>query len=76
MVVDTPPPRRPVAMVLTGAFPAISLSAGLLSLAPDSALRLEYWPWLPLLVLAIGVGSSAMFWLVLASRRRKPDRDS
>lgn len=75
-MVDSPPPRRPLALVLTGAFPAIALSAGLLSLDPDSALRQEYWPWLPLLVLAIGLGSSGLFWLVLAPRRRKRDRDS
>lgn len=63
-------------MVLTGAIPAIALSAGLLSLSPESPLRQEYWPWLPLLVLAIGMGSSALFWLVLAPRRRKQGRDS
>lgn len=63
-------------MVMTGAIPAIALSAGLLSLDPMSALRQEYWPWLPLLVLAIGMGSSAVFWLVLAPRRGKQDRDS
>ena len=63
-------------MTLTGAIPAIALSAGLLSLEPTSALRQEYWPWLPLVVLAIGMGSSAVFWLVLAPRRGNQDRDS
>ena len=63
-------------MALTGAIPAIALSAGLLSLEPTSALRQQYWPWLPLVVLAIGMGSSAIFWLVLAPRRGKRDRDS
>lgn len=65
-------PDRKV-LALTGTIPAIALSAGLLSLPADSPLRAEYWPWLPLLVLAIGLGSSAVFWLVFAPRR---DRDS
>ncbi len=60
-------------MVLTGAIPAIAMSAGLLSLSPDSALRQEYWPWLPLVVLVIGMGSSALFWLVFTRRRNKSD---
>lgn len=60
-------------MVLTGAIAAIALSAGLLSLDPTSALRQEYWPWLPLVVLAIGMTSSAVFWLVLAPRRQRKD---
>lgn len=60
-------------LALTGFIPAIALSAGLLSLPPESALRQEYWPWLPLVVLAFGVGASALFWLVLAPRR---DKDS
>lgn len=63
------PRTRSRVMVLTGAIPAIALSAGLLSLSPESALRQQYWPWLPLLVLVIGMGSSALFWLVLARRR-------
>jgi hypothetical protein len=63
-------------MALTGAIPALALSAGLLSLEPTSALRQEYWPWLPLVVLAIGMGSSAVFWLILAPRRGRHDRDS
>jgi len=33
----------------------------------------EYWPWLPLVVLAIGMTSSAVFWLVLAPRRQRKD---
>lgn len=60
-------------LALTGAIPAIALSAGLLSLSPESPLRQEYWPWLPLVVLAIGVVSSTVFWLVHAPKR---DRDS
>ncbi|MEQ1782392.1 MAG: hypothetical protein ABMA14_13595 [Hyphomonadaceae bacterium] len=75
-MVDTPPPRRSAAIALTGAIPAIALSAGLLSLEPTSALRQEYWPWLPLVVLAIGMASSAVFWLVLAPRWGKRNRDS
>ena len=63
-------------MALTGAIPALALSAGLLSLEPTSALRQEYWPWLPLVALAIGMGSSAVFWLILAPRRGRHDRDS
>ena len=68
-------PDKRGALVLTGVIPAIALSAGLLSLSPDSATRQEYWPWLPALVLVIGVGCSALFWLVFAPRRDKQDRD-
>jgi hypothetical protein len=68
--------RNSWVLALTGAIPAIALSAGLLSLSPESELRKQYWPWLPALVLAIGVGSSAVFWLVLAPRRNRRDRDS
>ena len=64
--------KRRLGMSLTGTIPAIALSAGLLSLSPDSALRQEYWPWLPLLTLAFGMGFSLLFWLVFAPRR---DRD-
>lgn len=66
-------PDRKV-LALTGTIPAIALSAGLLSLSPESRLRQEYWPWLPLLVLAVGLASSAIFWLVLARRRDGGDK--
>ena len=62
-------------MVLAGAIPAIAISAGLLSLDPDSALKAQYWPWLPLVVLAFGMGFSALFWLVLTPRRDRRDDD-
>ena len=65
--------RRPWAMSLTGAIPAISIAAGLLSLSPDSALRQEYWPWLPLVTLVVGMAFSLFFWLVLAPRRDRED---
>ena len=60
-------------MSLMGAIPAIAISAGLLSLRPDSALRQEYWPWLPLGTLVVGMGFSLFFWLVLAPRRKRKD---
>jgi hypothetical protein len=60
-------------MSLSGAIPAISIAAGLLSLSPDSALRQEYWPWLPLVTLVLGMGFSLFFWFVLAPRRDRKD---
>jgi hypothetical protein len=72
VVVDRPRPPRAV-LALTGAIPAIAISAGLLSLEPTSALRQEYWPWLPLVTLVLGMGFSAFFWLVLAPRRERKD---
>lgn len=68
-------PDKRGALALTGVIPAIALSAGLLSLSPDSPVRQEYWPWLPALVLVIGVACSALFWLVFAPRRDRQDRD-
>lgn len=67
--------RKSWRLALTGAIPAIALSAGLLSLEPTSAVRQEYWPWLPLVTLAFGMGFSLLFWLVLAPRgdKDKPD---
>jgi len=59
-------------MILGGAIPGIAIAAGLLSLEPESALRQEYWPWLPALTLFVGVDLSAMFWLVFVPWR---DRD-
>jgi hypothetical protein len=67
------PKPSPAVMSLTGAIPAISIAAGLLSLSPDSALRQEYWPWLPLVTLAVGMASSLLFWFVLAPRRKRKD---
>lgn len=63
-------PNRYV-LSFTGAIPGIAIAAGLLSLDETSAVRQEYWPWLPAVVLAIGLASSLFFWLVLANRRRK-----
>jgi hypothetical protein len=51
-------------MALSGMIPGIAIAAGLLSLEPTSALRQEYWPWLPAFTLFIGLGVSALFWLV------------
>ena len=65
--------RNPWVMSLSGAIPAISLSAGLLSLSPNSALRQEYWPWLPLVTLVGGMAFSLFFWFVLAPRRKRKD---
>ncbi len=65
--------RNRYVLALTGVIPAISLSAGLLSLSPDSAVRQQYWPWLPLATLIIGVAFSLFFWLVLAPRRERKD---
>ena len=67
---ERPKPPRAI-LALTGAIPAIAISAGLLSLEPTSALRQEYWPWLPLATLALGMGFSLFFWLVIARRRHK-----
>jgi hypothetical protein len=61
-------------MVLGGAIPGIALAAGLLSLSPDSLLRQQYWPWLPLLTLVIGVGLSALFWFVFVPWRGRDPR--
>ncbi len=60
-------------MSLSGAIPAIAIAAGLLSLEPESALRQEYWPWLPLVTLVIGMAASLLFWLVFVPRRQKGD---
>lgn len=59
---------------LSGAIPAIGIAAGLLVLEPASVVRQQYWPWLPLLVLVLGLGFSALFWLVLVPRRQGNDR--
>jgi len=61
-----------MAMALSGAIPGIAIAAGLLVLEPGSALRQQYWPWLPLLTLALGMGFSLFFWLVIVPWR---DRD-
>ncbi len=62
---------------MTGFIPAIALSAGLLSLDETSALRAQYWPWMPLVALVLGVWFSTMFWLVFVPwRDRKSDRKS
>lgn len=74
-MVVLPQGKNRILLSLSGAIPAIALSAGLLSLSPESLLRQQYWPWLPLLVLGIGMGSSLLFWLVLAPRRTKDKQD-
>lgn len=64
-------------MALTGFIPAIAISAGLLSLDADSALRAQYWPWLPLTALVLGVWFSTIFWLVFVPwRDSKTDKKS
>lgn len=67
------PRGKRIILSLTGVIPAIAIAAGLLVLEPDSFVRLQYWPWLPMVTLAFGVGFSLLFWLVLA-RRRDSDR--
>lgn len=60
-------------MSLSGAIPGIAIAAGLLSLEPSSALRQEYWPWLPLVTLGVGMAASLVFWLVIVPLRQKRD---
>lgn len=60
-------------MALTGFIPAIAIAAGLLSLEPESQLRQQYWPWLPLLLLVVGVLGSTLFWLVFVPWRDRDD---
>lgn len=68
--------RRRYLMALTGVMPAVAISAGLLSLPPESITRQEYWPWLPLLVLGVGLAASISFWVFAAGRDDKAaDRD-
>lgn len=69
MVVDEKQKRQRV-FALIGAIPGIAIAAGLLSLDETSPVRQEYWPWLPAIVFAIGLGSSLFFWLVLAKKRK------
>jgi hypothetical protein len=59
-------------MALSGAIPGIAIAAGLLVLSPESALRQQYWPWLPALTLVLGMGFSLFFWLVIVPWK---DRD-
>lgn len=61
-------------MSLSGAIPGIAIAAGLLVLEPESALRQEYWPWLPALTLFVGMGLSALFWLVFVPWRGRDPR--
>lgn len=68
MVVKLDPSKRRL-MALSGAIPGISIAAGLLVLDPDSALRQQYWPWLPLMTLGFGLLCSGLFWLVFVPRR-------
>ncbi len=56
-------------MALTGFIPAIAASAGLLTLDETSPVRQEYWPWLPIVALVLGVLYSTVFWLYVVPRR-------
>lgn len=67
-------PRQRAILSFSGAIPAIAIAAGLLSLEPTSALRQEYWPWLPLVTLVIGMAASLFFWLVIVPRRERGKR--
>jgi H+/Cl- antiporter ClcA len=67
--------RRRYLMTLTGVIPAIAITAGLLSLPPESATRQQYWPWLPLLVLSLGLAFSSLFWLFFARRSERKGGD-
>jgi hypothetical protein len=67
--------RRRYLMALTGLMPAIAMTAGLLSLPPDSVTRQQYWPWLPLLVLVVGLAFSCFFWIFFAGRGDRKDGD-
>ena len=68
--------RRRYLMALTGAMPAVAISAGLLTLSPESVTRQQYWPWLPILVLAVGLAARRSFWVLAAGREdRAADRD-
>jgi len=62
-------------MALTGVIPAIAISAGLLSLPPESVTRQQYWPWLSLLVLVAGLGFSSFFWIFFAGRGERGEGD-
>ncbi len=65
--------EKRLALSISGAIPAIAIAAGLLSLEPESALRQQYWPWLPLVTLVIGMAFSLFFWLVIVPWRNKRD---
>ena len=65
--------RRRYLMALTGVIPAVAISAGLLSLPPESVTRQQYWPWLSVLVLGAGLAFSCFFWLFLAGRSDRQD---
>jgi hypothetical protein len=68
-------PSKRKMMALTGFIPAIALAAGLLSVSPESSLRAQYWPWLPLAALGVGVLFSTVFWLVFVPWRDRKDGD-
>lgn len=65
--------RRRYLMALTGVMPAVAISAGLLTLSPESVTRQQYWPWLPILVLVVGLAASISFWVFAAGRDDKTD---
>jgi hypothetical protein len=65
--------EKRLVLSLSGSIPAIAIAAGLLSLEPESALRQQYWPWLPLATLGVGMAFSLFFWLVIVPWRNKRD---
>lgn len=69
------PREKRAILTLSGSIPGIAIAAGLLVLEPDSPLRQQYWPWLPLLTLGVGMGLSAFFWFVIVPWRERSGRD-
>lgn len=70
---EVPTKRRRYLMVLTGVMPAIAITAGLLSLPPESVTRQQYWPWLSVFVLVVGLAFSSFFWIFFAGRGDSKD---
>jgi hypothetical protein len=67
--------RRRYFMAASGVMPAVAIGAGLLSLSPESAMRQEYWPLLPLLLLVPGLGFSIYFWIFAYRRSHRKSGD-
>ncbi len=65
--------RQRYVMAAAGVVPAVALSVGLLTLPETSLVRAQYWPWLPLGALALGLAFSCFYWLVLVARRDRKD---
>jgi hypothetical protein len=66
-------PAKRYLMAGAGVMPAIAITAGLLTLPETSATRQQYWPWLPLGMLVLGLAFSCFFWLVIIPRRQRKD---